>query len=436
MKTYKYVCNNCGLQLAKWSGKCEGCNSWNSIVEEEIPSSTVHVSFDKIFSHLDKVDLVNIQRIKTEISEFDRVCGGGIVPGSVVLIGGSPGIGKSTLMLQVVSKLAKNNVCAYVTGEEGLGQVKIRADRLKIKGSNFFLANSTNILELISSFEQIKDLGVVILDSIQTMGHPDINAPAGSVTQVRAITHLLVESAKKNNYAILLIGHVTKEGALAGPKILEHMVDTVLYFDEDLQNDYRLLRTTKNRFGPTSEVGVFMMTAEGLEAVKNPSTLFLMNDSKVSGTAVTAGFEGTRVILCEVQTLATKSYLPSPRRVSLGWDNNRLSMIIGVLQSRCKIPLDNKDVYVNFSGGLTLKEPATDLAVAVALMSAIYEKVTPDDSIYIGEVSLSGTVRPVSHMVERIKEAKKLGFKKIFCNSDTKDVVQVKHLLDLKKYFN
>lgn len=435
----KYMCNACGVIYPKWAGQCESCEGWNCIVEEISTRSRKHKVNPNIFSTLDNIESMDMKRLKTNMDEFDRVCGSGIVPGSVILIGGAPGIGKSTLMLQIASQITKNAVCAYATGEEGLSQVKIRAERLKTNENNFFMTTCTNIIDLIYAFENLKGLGVAIIDSVQTMTHPDIDAPAGSVSQIRAVTQTLIESAKRYNYAVLLIGHVTKDGALAGPRILEHMVDTVLYFDGDAQYDYRILRTNKNRFGPTNEIGIFRMTQNGLEEVKNPSSLFLNEGATVSGTSIAAGIEGTRVILCEVQALVTTSFLPSPRRISVGWDHNRLATLVAVIQSRCKIPLNDKDIYLNLAGGLSFKEPALDLAVISALMSAIYDKPNINKSVFIGEVSLSGSIRPVLHLDERIKEAKKLGFTNIYCNCTQETipsfVTKIKHLKEVKDLY-
>jgi DNA repair protein RadA/Sms len=271
----QYVCTACGVFSSKWSGKCEPCGAWNTLTEEVKTRTRKHKVSENIFSTLGTIESINMKRIKTNLDEFDRVCGSGIVPGSVILIGGAPGIGKSTLMLQIASQITDSNICAYATGEEGLSQVKIRAERLKTKDDNFFMTSTTNIMDLTAAFESLKGLGVAIIDSVQTMVHPDVESPAGSVSQIRAVTQSLVDSAKRYNYAVLLVGHVTKDGALAGPRVLEHMVDAVLYFDGDAQYDYRILRTSKNRFGPTNEIGIFRMTQGGLEEVKNPSSLFL-----------------------------------------------------------------------------------------------------------------------------------------------------------------
>ncbi|USO02262.1 MAG: DNA repair protein RadA [Alphaproteobacteria bacterium] len=435
----KYTCNACGVITSKWSGRCESCKEWNCVVEDLQQRSRNHKVNKDIFSTLDNVEEIDMQRLKTGIDEFDRVCGSGIVKGSVILIGGTPGIGKSTLMLQVASQVANNAICAYATGEEGLSQVKIRAKRLDTKEENFFMTTSTNVIELVHAFENLPNLGVAIIDSVQTMMHPDIDSPTGSISQIRAVTQTLIDSAKQHNYAVLLIGHVTKDGSLAGPRVLEHMVDAVLYFDGDTQYDYRILRTSKNRFGPTNEIGIFKMTQQGLKEVKNPSSLFLNEDSDVSGTAIAAGIEGTRVLLCEIQALVTSSFLPSPRRVNVGWDHNKLSTLVAVIQSRCKIPLSDKDIYLNLAGGLTFKEPALDLAVIAALMSAIYDKPITNKSVFIGEVSLSGSIRPVLKLDERIKEAKKLGFETIYCNvsgeKTPEGVTKVTHIRDIKALF-
>lgn len=425
----RFVCSDCNATHSKWSGHCHACGAWNTIVEDT--GSKRKKTNKNIFQNTHET---NIERVQTKIEEFDRVCGGGLVPGSIILIGGNPGIGKSTLTLQILSALSKKHTCAYVSGEESTAQIQLRAQRLNVDKDDFLMTTETNVLDLVSSLEQIKDLKIVIIDSIQTMQNPEIESYPGSIAQIRSVSSILMESAKKKNYIVILIGHVTKEGLIAGPKILEHMVDTVLYFDNDPQGDFRILRTTKNRFGNTNEIGIFSMTVEGLQEIRNPSILFLSNkeEQAVSGTAICAGIEGTRPILYEIQALVTSSFLASPRRVSVGTDSNRLSMLVAVLQSRCRLPFGQKDIYLNISGGLKISETAADLAIVAALISALKNKPNPKETVYFGEVSLSGKIRNVNASDQRIKEAKKLGYKKAFCNNEPDSFIKaVTHIQNL-----
>lgn len=415
-----YICQQCGSVSPKWSGRCESCHAWNTLVEEttSTPGVRQQVKVDPaaFFAPLHSLENtpLNTQRLETSISEFDRVCGGGLVPGSVVLVGGDPGIGKSTLLLQIVAALARQNVCAYVSGEEALSQLHMRASRLGLSGSHVHLAASTNLDETIAALEKLKNLRVAIIDSIQTTSLSAIESPAGSVSQVRACALELTRSAKKHGYCVILVGHVTKEGTLAGPRVLEHMVDTVLHFEGDRSYDYRLLRAVKNRFGATDEMGVFSMTEKGLEEVSNPSALFLSSaQTPVSGCAVFAAIEGTRPLFVDIQALVAPSYFPSPRRTAVGWDTNRLAMLLAVLETRCKVSFANKDVYINVSGGLKITEPAVDLAVAAALISAHRDAPLPRHRVYCGEVSLTGEIRAVNHVELRAREALKLGFTEI-----------------------
>ncbi len=400
----------------KWNGKCEGCGQWNTIAQEVSTSKRKKIQPDEIFTPLGEVEEHHYKRIVTDIGEFDRVTGGGFVPGSVILLGGNPGIGKSTLMLQILARLSQRQQCIYVSGEEGLAQIKMRASRLQIDQDKCVLSTCTNVLQLTSAFEQTPNLGVVIIDSIQTMSHPDIDAAPGTVSQVRACSQALIDSTKRHNYIMIIIGHVTKDGIFAGPKLLEHMVDTVLYFDGDGSLDYRILRTIKNRFGTTNEIGVFEMGQEGLMEIANPSSIFLSHDkTPVSGSAIAVSMEGTRPILCEIQTLISPSFLASPRRVSIGYDNNRLSMLTAVLIARCKLGLGDKDIYVNIAGGLTLKDTAADLAIVAALISSLKNQPLSNQTVYCGEIALSGQIRPVRMLEQRMKEAEKLGFTQIVC---------------------
>lgn len=397
----------------KWMGKCEACENWNTFVEETIAKGkkTDPLSQEFSFVPLNGPFAETTDRLTTGCAEFDRVCGGGIVPGSVILVGGDPGIGKSTLLLQMVAGLSRHAATAYISGEEGVDQVRLRAHRLGIADRVVQLATGTHVGEIIAALDQDNTVSVVIIDSIQTMSVDGIESAAGTVSQIRASTQELIRLAKKRNIAVILVGHVTKEGVIAGPRVLEHMVDTVLYFEGERGHPFRLLRGVKNRFGPTDEIGVFDMTDQGLQEVKNPSALFLSHRQEdVTGACVFAGIEGTRPLLVEIQALVSPSFLSSPRRAVVGWDNNRLSMILAVLEARCGIPFSGKDVYLNVVGGLRIQEPAADLAVAAALLSCIKNKPIPREWVVFGEIGLSGEIRPVSQTEGRLKEASKLGF--------------------------
>ena len=427
--TIRFVCQDCGTWHSKWGGRCEGCGEWNRLVEEQATESPRRskMKTDKgpFFSPIedDTADAtLSMTRYLTGIAEFDRVCGGGLVPGSALLVGGDPGIGKSTLLLQVVASLSLKTACAYVSGEEAVSQVRMRSQRLGLSPKNVHLAASTNVSEILEAISKLPETRLVIIDSIQTMTSDAIDSAPGTVSQVRTTAHELITAAKKHGFIVVLVGHVTKEGTLAGPRVLEHMVDTVLYFEGERNYDYRILRSVKNRFGATDEIGVFAMTDKGLAEVTNPSALFLANhEGEVSGTAIFAGIEGTRPILCEIQALVSPSYLGTPRRTSVGWDNGRLAMVLAVLEARCGLTFGNKDVYLNVAGGLKITEPAADLAVAAALISALKNQPVPAASVYFGEVGLAGEVRSVSHNEIRLKEAEKLGFSKAFCAASSKN---------------
>jgi len=418
-KNNAYVCQSCGSVASKWMGQCSGCSEWNTLVEEQ--NHQVPKSLKRSKGHL--IELSNLEepvaelpRFKSTISEFDRVCGGGIVPGSVVLIGGDPGIGKSTLLLQVASKLASNGVgVGYISGEEALDQIRLRARRMGVESTPITMASATNITDIIATLKETKNLKVVIIDSIQTMYVDALEAAPGTVSQVRAAAHDLITFAKKSNISVIMIGHVTKEGTLAGPRVLEHMVDAVIYFEGERSHQFRILRGVKNRFGPTDEMGVFTMTDLGLEEVQNPSGLFLADrQEKVSGSCVFAGIEGTRPILVEIQALISPTAYGTPRRAVVGWDSNRLAMIIAVLEARCGLVIGMRDVYLNVVGGLKIQEPAADLAVAAALVSALNDRPLSSDAVFCGEIGLTGEVRAISHMALRIKEAQKLGFNEVY----------------------
>jgi DNA repair protein RadA/Sms len=412
-----YVCQSCGAVSPKWAGKCEACGAWNSFVAETIvaaPPKSLAGSKQK-GTTLELVDLkgeqAKLHRYKTDIHEFDRVVGGGLVPGCALLLGGDPGIGKSTLLLQLVCQMAlKNLSCVYVSGEEAVDQVRLRASRLGLEKAPVQLASATNVRDIISTMEQ-GNINILIIDSIQTMYVDTVDSSPGTVTQVRAAAQELIRVGKKLGIILVFVGHVTKDGQIAGPRVLEHMVDTVLYFEGDRGHHFRILRTVKNRFGPTDEIGVFEMAEQGLMEVLNPSALFLAQRRPNStGSAVFAGLEGTRPILVEVQALVATNPYGSPRRAVIGWDTNRLAMILAVLESRCGLQFTGHDVYLNMAGGLKISEPAADLAVAAALVSALLDVAVPDQMVFFGEVGLSGEVRSVPQTELRLKEASKLGF--------------------------
>ena len=426
MKSNKqYICQSCGSVYMKWTGKCEHCNEWNSLIEESNSKPSGPLSKSKgqtiNFETLNN-DIIEYPRLKTNIEEMDRVIGGGFVSGSVTLIGGDPGIGKSTLLLQIVGNLSKmDENCLYISGEESISQIKMRADRLGIQDKRIQFASVTNAADIATTMNVMKKRCVLVIDSIQTMYLPQVDSSPGTVSQVRASTNELIIAAKKSNSILILIGHVTKDGSIAGPRILEHMVDTVLYFEGENHFQYRILRSIKNRFGPTNEIGVFEMLSNGLKQIVNPSELFLSDRQKnVSGSAIFAGLEGTRPILIEVQALVTPSTLPSPRRTIVGWDTARLSMLSAVLESRCKIHLSNMDIFLNIAGGIKIYEPAADLAVAAAIISSVKNIPLSFSSVYFGEVGLSGEIRKIPQPELRIKEAYKLGFDTITLPSKQK----------------
>lgn len=444
--TAEYICQQCGSSHPKWSGKCLDCGAWNSLVEEHDQSVPKGVKGANKASSIEFVGLDGPNqeqlRKKTTISELDRVTGGGLVPGSVVLVGGDPGIGKSTLLLQAIAGLSKNYKCAYISGEEGVDQVRLRAKRLHVENQPVELATETNIKSIIKSLNGPTPPEIVVIDSIQTMYLDDLDSSPGSVSQVRTCSQELIRLAKRKNIVMILVGHVTKEGAIAGPRILEHMVDTVLYFEGDRGHQFRILRSVKNRFGPTDEIGVFEMTSLGLQEVSNPSAIFLENrHDDINGSAVFAGIEGTRPVLVEIQSLVAPSPFASPRRNVIGWDSGRLAMIIAVLESRCGMSFAGKDVYLNIAGGLRISEPAADLAVAAALLSSLTAQPIPAQAVLFGEIGLSGEIRSVSQPSLRLKEAEKLGFSQAYIpklsGKESKgmkskiEVKEVKTLIDL-----
>ncbi|TRO95577.1 DNA repair protein RadA [Glycocaulis profundi] len=414
-----FVCQSCGAVHAKWAGRCDSCGSWNTLAEEA-PSAPLssQASPKRATGRRSRLELVDLgsetddpPRFQTGIAEFDRVAGGGLVPGSAVLVGGDPGIGKSTLLLQAVAKLAKTGAKAvYVSGEEAADQVRRRARRLGLADSPVALAAETS-LEVILDGLKAEKPDIAIIDSIQTLWSDQLAAAPGTVAQVRACAQELVRFAKKRNTAVILVGHVTKDGQIAGPRVVEHMVDAVLYFEGERSHQFRILRAVKNRFGPADEIGVFEMADAGLAEVMNPSALFLDGrGDDASGAAVFAGMEGTRPVLTEIQALVAPAAFGTPRRAVVGWDSGRLAMVLAVLEARCGLGFGGRDVYLNVAGGLKISEPAADLAVAAALISSSFDTPLPGDGVIFGEIALSGDVRPVGRAEARLKEAAKLGF--------------------------
>ena len=447
-----FVCQQCGAIYPKWTGRCDSCGAWNSLIEElpreELPGGMSKNKLDRRggrplgFVGLTGSSLLPPRR-QTGIAELDRVCGGGLVPGSAILVGGDPGIGKSTLLLQAAAAITpplesdsgepqkRPAIAAYITGEEAIDQVRLRAERLGLAGSPMLLAAASNVRDILASLDREDAPELVVVDSIQTMYLDSLDSAPGTVSQVRAAAHELIRLAKRRGFVLVLVGHVTKEGVIAGPRVLEHMVDTVLYFEGERGHQFRILRAVKNRFGATDEIGVFEMSDRGLVEVPNPSALFLAGrpeaaqhafdtagesepagpiPGQVSGSAVFAGMEGTRPLLVEVQALVAPAVLGTPRRAVVGWDGTRLAMITAVLDARCGLSVGANDIYLNIAGGLRIAEPAADLAVAAALVSALTEKPVPADVVVFGEIALSGEVRPVGHTEARLKEAAKLGF--------------------------
>lgn len=413
-----YICSECGFESPKWYGKCPSCGEWNTL-NEELNSQQTKNSLSNSFSTVNQVlaldDICgeNDERIPTKIEEFDRVLGGGIVKGSLVLLSGDPGIGKSTILLQICQNLgSKGQKILYVSGEESANQIKLRAVRIGVTTNNLFILSQTDLATIVECIKTEKP-DIVIIDSIQTMVYEQVNSSAGSITQVRECTNVFMHTAKGLGIPIFIVGHVNKDGAIAGPKVLEHIVDTVLYFEGERNYSYRILRGVKNRFGSTNEIGVFEMTADGLKEVLNPSLMMISGRPKnTSGTCVACVMEGTRPILAEVQGLVCATGFGTPRRMSTGFDYNRMSMLLAVLEKRAGYFFNNMDAYVNVVGGLKLDEPAADLTVALALVSSLKDKAVDDKTIAFGEVGLAGEIRAVNNCEQRIAEAKRLGFER------------------------
>jgi DNA repair protein RadA/Sms len=413
-----FVCQNCGAVTGRWQGKCEACGEWNTIAEEATGGVAAPMP-----GHLGRRgrpftleplagETLAAPRLASGLPELDRVTGGGFVRGSVLLVGGDPGIGKSTLLIQAAAALARaGHRVIYISGEEAVAQVRLRADRLGLAAAPVELAAETSVEDIVATLSEGKTPRLVIIDSIQTMWTDAIGSAPGTVSQVRGAAQVLIRFAKRSGAAVILVGHVTKDGQIAGPRVVEHMVDAVLSFEGDGSHQFRILRAVKNRFGPTDEIGVFEMTGAGLHEVANPSELFLSErDLGSPGTAVFAGIEGTRPLLVEIQALVAPTSLGTPRRAVVGWDPSRLSMVLAVLEAHCGVKLGGHDVYLNVAGGLRIQEPAADLAAAAALVSSLVGAPLPADAVYFGEVSLSGALRPVPQAAARLKEAAKLGF--------------------------
>ncbi len=443
-----YVCQSCGAVYGKWAGRCEACGEWNTIELEASeagpPGSLAGSGGAK--AKANKLEFTGLTgstaeapRLLTGNNEFDRACGGGLVPGSALLIGGDPGVGKSTLLLQIASGLAKGGASvAYISGEEATAQIRLRAKRLGVEKAPVHLASATSLRDILATLKADKP-DAVIIDSIQTLWSDALPAAPGTVTQVRACAQELVRFAKSSGAILLLVGHVTKDGQIAGPRVVEHMVDAVMYFESEQGRDFRILRAVKNRFGAAHEIGVFEMAGDGLREVANPSELFLTGgDAAVSGAAVFAGIEGTRPVLVEIQALVSPSSLASPRRAVVGWDSARLSMLLAVLDARAGLDFGRHDVFLNVAGGLRIAEPAADLAAAAALCSSLFDSPLPRDRVVFGEVALSGAVRPVNQTEARLKEAKKLGFGGALApagaQSGTLKVVEAETLADLARW--
>lgn len=445
-----FVCQSCGAAHARWNGKCTACGEWNTLSEEnaaQLPGSGIAGATRGRAIALETLSgsAKEAPRFSSGIAELDRVTGGGIVPGSAILIGGEPGIGKSTLLLQLAAALANDGRRAlYFSGEEATAQVRLRAERLGLASAPVALAAETSLTNILSTLEAEKRVDLAVIDSIQTLWSDALDAAPGTVSQVRAATQSLIRHAKTRSTALLLVGHVTKDGQIAGPKVVEHMVDTVLSFEGDRGHAFRILRATKNRFGATDEIGVFEMGSAGLSEVANPSALFLGDrDTKAPGTAVFAGMEGSRPLLVEIQALVAPTTLGTARRAVVGWDGNRLSMLLAVLEARCRISLSQHDVFLNVAGGLKINEPAADLAAVAALLSSLSNVAIEPNRVFFGEVSLSGAVRASPHMGLRLKEARKLGFEQASMPSNGEaagdgaglKIDRIAHVKDLAKGF-
>ncbi len=426
-----FICRECGYKNAKWLGRCPECNSWNSfdeelVKDENVKKACLNTSMKSKAEKITELELPNYMRTKTGMDELDRVLGGGLVDRSVVLLSGEPGIGKSTILLQICAELGKTRKVLYVSGEESKGQLKLRAERLNINSDSLYLLTETDTDMILSECERLKP-DVLIIDSVQTLSSDKFTSAPGSITQVREGAMTFIDYGKNNGSAVFLVGHINKEGGISGPKILEHMVDAVLYFEGERTNSYRIIRAIKNRFGSTNEIGLFEMGDTGLIEIPNPSEVIMAERPKnASGSCAGCVIQGTRPIISEIQTLVSKTVYPTGKRTCDGFDHNRMSLLIAVLEKRMGLKFYENDVYVNVAGGLHLNEPSADLAVAMALISGITDKIIPDNLIAFGEIGLAGEVRAVSHIEYRVKEAARLGFTKI--------ILPKKNLQTINKY--
>ncbi|WP_340150065.1 DNA repair protein RadA [uncultured Sneathiella sp.] len=443
----QFTCQSCGETYRKWQGRCDSCGEWNSLLESTgdtaVPSGlTTGKGRSLTFTALN-ADISEHKRTLSRIGELDRVLGGGFVPGSSILIGGDPGIGKSTLLLQAVAKMAlAGSSCIYISGEEATQQITMRARRLGLADAPVQLASANSIRDIITSVEKAETPKLLVIDSIQTVFADNLPSAPGSVAQVRASAQELIRLARKTGTSVILVGHVTKDGQIAGPRVLEHMVDTVLYFEGDRGHQFRILRAVKNRFGATDEIGVFEMSDRGLQQVENPSSLFISSpDKTISGASVFAGMEGSRPLLVEIQGLVAPTAQATPRRAVVGWDASRLAMLLAVLDTRCELSFSGSEVYLNVAGGLRVQEPAADLAVAAALVSSASDIPVPAGSLFFGEIGLSGEVRPVGQTDARLKEAAKLGFTTAIIPAGSKvkggamKIIEVEHLREIVSLF-
>ncbi|MDD4900863.1 MAG: DNA repair protein RadA [Patescibacteria group bacterium] len=410
-----YACSNCGAQFPKWSGRCLECGGWGTLQMQTVDlkqADKMAAASPAVVVDLEKLDQTALaQRQATNIRELDRVLGGGLVPGSLVLLGGEPGVGKSTLVAQIAAAIGKTQMVIYASGEESAGQIKVRLDRLKIKTERIKFLNETNAEKIIATIDQLKP-ALVIIDSIQTISTSLLAGEAGGLSQIRGVTVSFLETAKQTNAAIILIGHITKDGALAGPKTLEHIVDTVLYLEAEASHDYKILRATKNRFGSVNEIGIFEMTDSGFKEIANPSLIFIEQRQNITGSVISSVTQGTRAFLTEVQALVTKTVFGYPQRKASGFDLNRLQVLIAVLTKRANLNLTNQDVILNVVGGLKISDPGLDLAVSLAIASSVLNQVIPNNTIVLGEVGLGGEIRPVARLEQKLKEAERLGFAK------------------------
>ncbi len=426
-----WFCKECGMEYGRWQGQCNGCKGWNTIVEapkmraitKNAPNKSTIIAEKSEMYKLNEIASDNAQRIRTGLVELDRVLGGGLVIGSVVLLGGDPGIGKSTLLMQICNELAKNGKTLYITGEESASQVKMRADRLHVKNDEIYLIAENN-LDIVEEHIQNISPDVIIVDSVQTLYRPVIESSAGSVNQIKGVAETFSYIAKKTNSTVILVGHVTKDGTLAGPRVLEHLVDAVLYFEGDRYEQYRILRTVKNRYGSTNEIGVFEMREDGFKEVDNPSLLFINDDNQSPGCAITCTMEGTRPILVEIQALTTVSSFSNPRRTASGYDYNKIIVITAILEKRANINLQRHDVYLNVVGGFKLQDKSSDLTVALAIVSSLNDVSIKKGFVSIGELSLTGDIRTVSSIETRVKECVKLGFTDIIVPNVSKNLLK------------